>query len=887
MSKTISFDKKRITLQGDDKNGTSAVLALWEDSLRRQEKLATSITQGENLPGAEKTDPGLKSRILKVAGEFFATQLGGTYRESSKLDLPVDVPAYVFFEYYDSALRDALKAIGKTPANIEASEYDSVPLLVYHLLSRATALALCSDTNENHDGHQLCAAMQIFCDELYKNNLLSDSFDRLIGNAPSLFADFLSIRHPELLSELEVIVSVVNIIHKPKSAFRTTQDQLQKLENRIMCFIAATLDKNLSPDTLADREVKRTLKACEDKFLSSAPVSPRNAPSPVRAYVRPDVLALDIQARRKRVLSSSDVSAFPGPQKALLEIFYVLLDKTQVLSELVGSLDSMVTLTSWALFVTNAIDVQPLIQLLANHWRDCKGPLKVGTDHYLRGTKSWVELQRYGALGPLPPLNGKLDLYNGLATLGQADVRDLLLKTFKNDIYQIRALCSNMQGTGVSCDGLLRMEVLSVLGSAVESPLGRALPSVGGWDEKEGREFSRVNSSSSIGPVLSNEPVETNKELEMKTIEDSGLEEKELPTGDDLTGKIVSPNRVHTFVPMVRSSRQLKEEEKKSAAYFGYQPGEYEKLRLTQLSGKLLGDYDDTLSDLFKTLQWVDWHLYSESVGAVFSRYRWDFNGDELFVLKNHYRELVWWLVVLTGAQVSTLSISEVTHTQTEARRCAGGELPILANMMGRLKQILAGLEGQKRLLGFWFYTDMSKLLAAYKSTLVRVGYPTAMVAMESSSAVAVNQALVVCNRSLENQVTQANEQSAKANERATKAEEQSTKANEQSAKAEETVVTLRKTIQEMKDDEVKKSEALRVDILEIMRAELRAATSVSPSQRHSERGDAACSDDEEKAAPPPPTTTLYEKLKRKPVPDELTEDSAVDLESGPKNGNN
>lgn len=619
-------------------SGNKAILKILDDIVLRHNPDSEGAA-GEVAPEIkEERNPGPWNKICALVGPVVEVDTNAQYRLFCAVNnLKLDDPAFIFLEGYQELLTQKLLDVGKTSAELEKESCESRSVFVYHTLLRMSTLALSEDMINHRDGDVLIKEMDEFCDQLVTKDLLKNKLkDKLFSNNANLLPNFLSIGHKNLLNDMKVIVKMVKMIHAPHSAFSSAIGSFNELRMLIVRRICASLSNELREMDLGPLVLSTTFKKLEKKVFDNT-------------------LSLQLVGQAERTMMTQRCRAVENyvkkkNQAEYLKTLYKLLYETERLRSLVFKLDGLISVTSWSLLVSGAMNLNTLIEELDLHWKHCEKKLNLNDDHWLckEHPKSWKELRRENSLGQLSSIEGAwCPGYKELGKLQDNNTLKLLERFVRGSFLQVMQLQKEFSEEGSDYSSLLNLDVLKTLG--FNELVSNKLLLIGDKDMLAQSDRSVVQANVSEEGRATMDPVVYYKSKNY-TAEQLKLKELKDPLQPDLLQELYT---------------KLLDAQKKPSV--------------------------ENLSGFWKIVK-------------KFLEPLWDFVSRSPCPLREDHRlELVWWLTVVTGEEITMLSHGELAHD----RQSTGH--PSIKHLFTRMNQMLSHVDYKDKSSG------INKLVREYK----------------------------------------------------------------------------------------------------------------------------------------------------------------------------
>lgn len=415
--------KVDIKLDGE----TTPIIDAYKSALNKMGFKFEEADQGEKTLASPTQKRKRDSMLCNVTETVLGIPFGKHKYCFDEQTLELEVPAGLLLDSYNQFLIQMLTAQNVSAAVAEQTEINSKYVLVQELLSRLMTIAL-----DKRYGLKYIEVLRIFVDNIRQHESLIEK--PLFGSpANSKFLKTLSTTHVLWINDIERMINSTALIHKNTLAIAKTLDSLEKIKYTLQTQLIAYLNPNRT-DGFTKHYAQGTLKNEEERILQQVKCS---------GSIQDNIVDNNKSPQQKLIVSC--LPALSQKYRDKITELYDLLNRNQVLFDVLSQLDMLMKDTGWLSVLFGFIDFEKIAKLFNDYGQQCKSVLK--TDKALEeilNTPAGVALVKCNTVTGEHLTYDVMKGVEGLSELHHSDLKEYMRNMISGRIASLVTLQSKL-----------------------------------------------------------------------------------------------------------------------------------------------------------------------------------------------------------------------------------------------------------------------------------------------------------------------------------------------------------------------------------------------------------------------------------------------------------
>jgi hypothetical protein len=401
MPHTVEIKSKKVTITEE----TNSILDLYGESLNQLSPEQQTVLGISSEEVAKKgVIATLKAPLESLSGE----KKGANECSFARLECNLTEFAFTLRESFLLFINKLIIQSGKNSKDTEKSPIESRHVLIYEILLRLVTVSLSDEENTKRSGNPFILVLESFIKKVLENQGLDKDFRYSLAESQAVWE-----------GNFKQAIRIIQLIHLPVNAFTQLTNYLDKIKKVTKTYILAQFDVIKSGSEISDQWINTSymnfIFGKQQNLLSSA----ENA--------------LELSLLQEEKLSH--IKKHPHQEK--IKEFFLLLNKTELLSDMIGRAESIVKASGWVLLLTGKLHFGSLVEYIREHKTLCCRYLDfsnsgLNREHRALGilmSRSWISGQKI--------TEEVEEICERLTQLGSINHHQMVVKQFLGDVKDL------------------------------------------------------------------------------------------------------------------------------------------------------------------------------------------------------------------------------------------------------------------------------------------------------------------------------------------------------------------------------------------------------------------------------------------------------------------
>ena len=330
------------------KEGTYPILSLYDRcavELSPEQKAVLGISLEEIA-----IQGGLKSAMRASLEWATGDKQGAKQCSFALLECTLSDFAFKVREEYLLFINKLVETAGKNSKEVVGQEaIESRYVLIYEILLRLVTVTLSNEENKKRSGDKLIEVFESFVREVLANDGLG---------LEQVFRYELSCYQAEWKGQFRQVVEIIQLTHLPENTFTEVANYLVQIKNTIQSYILAQCNLLKSKDDISDQWINSTYIKFMNQGLQQA--------SELH-LVDGNKVSLTLNVVQKNKLTTLKNNT----QKVRVQELFLLLNQTNLLSDMIGKIASIVEMSGWVLLLMRKLHFSAVVKYIQLHKDRC------------------------------------------------------------------------------------------------------------------------------------------------------------------------------------------------------------------------------------------------------------------------------------------------------------------------------------------------------------------------------------------------------------------------------------------------------------------------------------------------------------------------------------